>query len=359
MNFRNIALAATAMTIVSSPLYAEEGWYLSVAGGGNHVHDDKINGSGFNQEVEYDFGYAAQGAVGYQYNNGLRTEVEAGYRTNDVDTIASGRAAGDANVYSAMVNVLYDFDISDTGLDTYVGAGAGVAHLDYDSVSPVGGTVVDDSDTTPALQGMAGVSLEVGEATELYVNYNYFHATNPDFKNIAAVSTKTDYDASTVMLGLKFNMFDKPEPVKPEPVQVVASPPPPPPPAVAPPPPPPPPPQPISRTYIVFFDLDKANISNDAMKILSQAAQDARQGNAVNIQVVGHADTSGTEKHNMNLSDRRAHNVEAALANMGIDLNNIQTAAKGESDPLVPTADGVREPQNRRVEVMYVITPAQ
>ena len=359
MKLRKLLLATAGAIVLSASAQAEEGWYLSVAGGANHIHDDKVRGTGFNQEIEYDLGYAAQGAIGYQYDNGLRTEVEAGYRTNDVDTIAAGRATGDANVYSAMVNVLYDFDISDTGLDTYVGVGAGVAHIDYDTVSPAGGSIVDDSDTTPALQGMAGVSYEVGDATELYVNYNYFHATNPDFKNEASVSTKTDYDASTVMLGLKFNMFDSPEPVTPEPVEVVTEAPAYVEPVAAPtpPPPPPPPPAPISRTYIVFFDLDKASISNEAMKILSQAAQDAKQGAAVGIQVVGHADTSGTEKHNMALSNRRAQNVESALANMGINLNAINTMGKGESDLLVPTADGVREPQNRRVEIMYVINP--
>ncbi len=342
---------------------AVEGWYISVAGGGNHIQDDKVEGVGFSQEIEYDLGYAAQGAVGYQYPNGLRTELEAAYRTNDVDTIAAGRATGDVNVYSAMVNVLYDFDISDTGLDTYVGAGAGLAYVDYDSVSPAGGSIVDDSDVTPALQAMAGVSYDVGDATEIYMNYNYFYANNVNVKNAAAVDTETDYTTNTVMLGLKFALFDSPEPVPvadkedkkeliPEPVaqqkpkqqevkKVQA----------------PPPPAPVSRTYIVFFDLNKATISNEAMKILSQAAQDAINGNAVSIQVVGHADTSGTYEHNMRLSDRRARNVEAALASMGINLKAIHTSAKGETDLLVPTADGVREPQNRRVEVTYVINP--
>lgn len=355
MNFMKTCVVATVATLLASTAIAEEGWYLGLGGGWNNVHDDRVKGSGFNNQIEYDDGFAVQGSLGYAYTNGLRSELELGYRSNDVDTISTVRATGDTSVYSAMLNVLYDFDISDTGLDTYVGLGAGLAHIDYDNVSPVNGVRLDDTDTTPALQAIVGATYDIGNATELFVDYRYFHATNPDFKNSAGVATKTDYDASTVMAGLKFNLYDSEprhapivEPV-PAPEPMVKK--------VTPAPEPEQEPMPVSRTYIVFFDWDRSEITNEAMSIIRQAAVDAQSGNAVAIQVIGHADRSGSANYNLGLSKRRAGAVENALANLGVDIQRIETDARGESDPLVPTADGVREPQNRRAEIMYVLNP--
>ncbi|MBX6747532.1 MAG: OmpA family protein, partial [Acetobacteraceae bacterium] len=70
------------------------------------------------------------------------------------------------------------------------------------------------------------------------------------------------------------------------------------------------------------------------------------------IEVAGHADRSGTPQYNMRLSRRRAETVAAELVRHGISRNEITIEAFGESRPLVPTADGVREPQNRRVEIV-------
>jgi len=360
-----LLMAASALMNASFAYAEEEGFYFAVGGGLNHVSDDRVKSSGtVNNSIEYNNGYAAQGAIGYKYTNGLRSEVELSYRKNDVDDIAGARTSGHNDVTSAMVNVLYDFDITDS-FDTYVGAGAGVAHVDYDRVRTAAGTQLDDSDTTPAVQLIAGASYPIADATEAFVDYKYFHATNPDFTNPAGANTKTDYDASTVVVGLKFNLYDnepshppvvQPKPrLTPAPVQKAVQDPiiesrveePVNRPAAA----------PVSRTYIVFFDFDKFDVTNEALSILKQAAADAKAGNAVGIQVVGHADRSGTDGYNMALSKRRADSVEGALRSLGLTGANIQKLAKGESDPLVPTADGVREPQNRRVEVMYVVTP--
>jgi outer membrane protein OmpA-like peptidoglycan-associated protein len=70
------------------------------------------------------------------------------------------------------------------------------------------------------------------------------------------------------------------------------------------------------------------------------------------IEVAGHADRSGSPQYNMGLSRRRADNVAAELVRQGISRNEIAVTAFGETRPLVPTADGVREPQNRRVEIV-------
>ena len=69
--------------------------------------------------------------------------------------------------------------------------------------------------------------------------------------------------------------------------------------------------------------------------------------------LAGHADRSGSDEYNVGLSQRRANNVRAYLAGRSVPDAAITSEAFGESRPLVDTADGVREPQNRRVEISF------
>lgn len=70
------------------------------------------------------------------------------------------------------------------------------------------------------------------------------------------------------------------------------------------------------------------------------------------LTVTGHTDTVGSDAYNMRLSRRRAESVAAQLEKDGISSSEIQIVAKGTRDLLVPTADGVHEPQNRRVQIV-------
>jgi outer membrane protein OmpA-like peptidoglycan-associated protein len=103
----------------------------------------------------------------------------------------------------------------------------------------------------------------------------------------------------------------------------------------------------------VFFDWDKSTLTQEAQAIIRTAAANAKAGNIVRIELMGHADRSGPDRYNMGLSQRRADAVKAELVRQGLKANEIVTFAKGEREPLVPTADGVREPQNRRVEIVF------
>jgi outer membrane protein OmpA-like peptidoglycan-associated protein len=87
--------------------------------------------------------------------------------------------------------------------------------------------------------------------------------------------------------------------------------------------------------------------------VLAQVAENAKKGKVAKITCVGHTDRSGSEAYNMGLSQRRANNVKAELVRLGLSAKEIATVAKGEANPLVPTKDGVREAQNRRVEIMF------
>jgi hypothetical protein len=113
----------------------------------------------------------------------------------------------------------------------------------------------------------------------------------------------------------------------------------------------------VPHSYLVFFDFNKSNLTAAAIKIVDQAAAEAAAGKAAQLTVTGHTDTVGSDAYNMRLSRRRAESVAAQLEKDGIPSGEIEIVAKGKRDLLVPTADGVKEPQNRRVSIVYD-TPA-
>ena len=127
-----------------------------------------------------------------------------------------------------------------------------------------------------------------------------------------------------------------------------AQPAPPPPVATAPPPPPPPP----QTSFIVFFPWDSATVTPEGQQIVQAAAGAFKAGAPVAVQVTGYTDTSGSPGYNQRLSERRANNVARALAALGVPRNQMAVSGRGENDNRVPTANGVREPQNRRVEIV-------
>ena len=120
----------------------------------------------------------------------------------------------------------------------------------------------------------------------------------------------------------------------------------------APPPPPPPPPVVAPPSFMVFFDWDRSNLSQQALNTIKQAAAAFKSKGNARITATGHTDTSGPEAYNMALSLRRANAVKDALVREGVPAQAITVIGRGEAGLLVQTADGVREPQNRRVEIV-------
>jgi OOP family OmpA-OmpF porin len=104
--------------------------------------------------------------------------------------------------------------------------------------------------------------------------------------------------------------------------------------------------------YIVLFDFDKSNINKAGQAVLNQVLADAAKAGGVKISATGHADRSGSEDYNMALSLRRADSVREALIAGGVSADAITVAGRGESEPAVPTADGVKEQANRRVVIV-------
>ena len=116
-------------------------------------------------------------------------------------------------------------------------------------------------------------------------------------------------------------------------------------------PPPPPPPPPAPQNFMVFFDWDSTKLSDASLNVLEQARDAFKNKQDARITSTGHTDTSGSAAYNMALSLRRANAVKDALVKLGVPAAAITTVGKGQTDLLVKTPDGVREPQNRRVEI--------
>lgn len=109
--------------------------------------------------------------------------------------------------------------------------------------------------------------------------------------------------------------------------------------------------EPDPANFIIFFDFDDASVNGGAQQILNLVASKFGDYKDGSITLVGHTDTSGAAAYNDALSLQRGNNARFALIELGVPASAFSVDAKGESEPLEATADGVRNPQNRRVEI--------
>ncbi len=324
---------------------ADKGFYLGAGLGANWTRDSDITGNSINTTAGFDNGWAGVLSAGWAYGNGARAEIELGHRRNDLDSLTgASTGTGDVSATSGMLNIYYDLK-TNTPFTPYLGAGIGAARASLDA-TPVGGSRLDDSDTGFAYQGIVGVGYRLNENATVFTDYRYFATTGLNLSTAAGTSVDADYGNHTVMVGLRFN-FAAPKPSPRETPKAAAAP-------VAPPAPAAPAAVPVTpRNYLVFFEWDKADLTPEAKQTIAQAAADAKRGNVARIRATGHADRSGPDAYNMRLSMRRASAVKSELIRLGLADKEIALVAKGETEPLVPTPDGVREPQNRRVEIVF------
>src|SRR5471030_691665 len=306
------AAALVALPVMAQAQTPSSGFYIGAEGGLNWLLNTTIAG----QTVSPQTGWAAGGKVGYDFV-GPRVELEGMYRSNNTSqTFVSGArgVVSSINQVSAMANLLYDFTPGST-ITPYVGAGAGVAFVDGDS--SLGSTQF-------AYQGIIGLGWNVDTNFRVNLDGRYYGTSNP-----TVAGTTWTNNSFSVMLGLTLK-FGPPAP------------------AVA----PPPPPGPVAPSFIVFFDWDRSNLSAQALSTIKQAAGAYKTKGSARVTATGHTDKSGPDSYNMALSLRRANTVKDALVREGVPPTAISVIGKGETQPLVQTADGVREPQNRRVEIV-------
>jgi OmpA-OmpF porin, OOP family len=359
MKLRHVLFAAT---IISAPGLAHaqrlSGLYIGAGAGLNWLQDEHLGattGGAAPGNLASRPGPVGVISLGYALDNGLRFEIEGDYRSN---RFSEGRdlgfpaaAGGNENKYGPMFNVLYDFSnlINLPYFAPYAGIGVGYqwAHLDgFHLYGPGGFPYITSADTRGALayqaiigdaipiQSVPGLAFTV-EYRFLGMAYRKYDVGNVPAPGAAPVfgTAKLGNDFNhAILVGLRYNFGQ-------------AAPPPPPAPVAAPAPAP-------SRSYLVFFDWDKATLTDRARQIIKEAADNSTHVQYTRIEVNGYTDTSGAPAYNQRLSVRRAQAVEGELVRDGVPQNAITIQGFGDTHLLVPTGPGVREPQNRRVEII-------
>ncbi len=206
---------------------------------------------------------------------------------------------------------------------------------------PLGGpTAGGMTDMRAGWTAGAGVGYGLTPNWEADLEYRYADLGHDNFaliNNAAGATSHNEFNYNMIRVGLTYRF---------------APPPPAPPPVAAPVAAPAPPPPPMERTFLVFFDFDKYNLTSDARRVIEAAAANYKATGSARIDVSGYTDLSGTQAYNMRLSRRRADAVAAYLMHLGVPKNVMDVKWFGKEHPRVPTADGVREPQNRRVEIV-------
>ena len=351
-----LPLGARAQTVEPPPV---TGLYVSLGAGANILRDEHLvgqNGDQLNARLRSRIGPVVVGAIGYGLGNGIRLEIEGDYRNN---RFSEGRgfgypaaAGGNEVKYGPMFNVLYDL----TGLINfpyaapYAGVGAGYQWASFDSVHTYSNTGFprlgsDDTRGALAYQAIVGAVIPFQFLPELATTieyrflgladrtYNFTNTVAPGAGVPGTLKLGHDFNHS-LLIGVRYN-FGAPAPAAPEAPAPVASP------APA-----------AARSYLVFFDWDKATLTDRARSIVKEAADNSTRVQYTRIEVNGYTDTSGTPRYNKGLSIRRARNVAAELVRNGVPQNAIEIQGFGETHLLVSTGPNVREPQNRRVEIV-------
>ena len=104
-------------------------------------------------------------------------------------------------------------------------------------------------------------------------------------------------------------------------------------------------------TFLLYFVTATDELTDESKAQLKNILAELKQRPVPDIMVVGHTDTVGDLEANDLLSAQRAERTKGFLIEIGIPARQIQTAGRGERELLVPTADNIDEPRNRRVEI--------
>jgi len=355
MKLRNALLAATILAAPATALAQPvSGIYVGLGAGANFMSQENISSIGFapgfkgipqgsSGSLSFNTGWLVSGSAGWGFGNGLRVEAELAYRSNGLSSISafgtsvSGYGNAKEDKGTATLNALYDFTTLSPWVVPYVGIGAGYGIVDWSKAGSFSG-----NQGAFAVQGIAGLAFPIASVPGLSITTEFKFLAMPANrtynggitlgKTFSTVSVTTDNDNNySVLVGLRY-AFGRP--------------PPPPPPAVVAPAPAP------ARSYLVFFDWDKYNLTDRAKQIIAEAAANIPKVQHTRIEVNGYTDTTGTAKYNMALSIRRANAVAAELVRLGVAKSDIAIQGFGDTHLLVPTGPQVREPQNRRVEII-------
>ncbi|MGE5202598.1 MAG: OmpA family protein [Acidobacteriota bacterium] len=346
------ALAWAGLSLPGASAHAQtKGWYFGAEGGWSHLQDLDFTDSGGSLDAKANNGFAAGGTIGYDFGR-VRLEGEAIYRNHGMQTLsfssvppslqsgfgipASGSAplSGDVASIGFMANAIYEV-FPHSVVTPYLGAGIGGADLQLNSIRVGPIQIASGGSFQFAYQAIAGLKLALGRNWSATIDYRYFATTDGTFSDAFGNRFKVPYSTHNALVGIAYHFV---APMAPPAVPAAA--------------PAPPPPLSAPRVFLVFFEFDKASLTADGARVVQDAAGTYKAGGAARVMVTGYTDLSGSQQYNLGLSKRRAETVQGALVRNGVPVNAIAVAWRGKENPRVPTPDGVREPQNRRVEIV-------
>ena len=375
MKLRATLLAAgllAPMTVRAQPI---SGVYVGLGAGVNFLQNEqaRLSGPGVSSgqaALRFDPGFRTLASVGYGLGNGLRLEIEGDYFRNSLSSVGqisgytdvsrpaglSASVRGNEEKYGGFVNALFDINPSllgfgslPFGITPYLGAGVGYlqSHNQGLSIASPGQFLIRStgSDGNFAYQGIVGLAVPIDLVPGLALTAEYRFtgiAANralqaqffaPGTAGRTQLTERDDFNHSIVAVAVRY-AFNYPPPASPVPVA-----------------------PPISitqgpRTYLVFFDWDRADLTERARQIIDEAAAAATRMQTTRVEVEGNADSSGTPRYNDGLALRRARVVADELIRSGVPQAEIAIQGFGETRPLVAAQAGAREPHNRRVKII-------
>jgi len=355
MELRSALLASAMMVLplATANAQAVDGLYIGGGLGVNYLQRESIGlssaGGAVSGTVRSNLGPAAVLNLGWGFGNGLRAEVEGNYRQNSGFNNPQGyggpaSGGGSEQKFGGMFNVLYDFVGYIPMVQPYLGAGVGYEGSNWQNAHFMAGTpptVITASSATKgslAYQAIIGAAIPIESMPGFAVTAEYRFmglAGNRSYSGstggVPVTFTSTNDYNHSVLIGFRYAFGAAPV-AAPAPMPVTDA---------------------GAKTFLVFFDWNKADLTARSQGIVKDAATYSTQTPYTRIDVDGNADTSGTPGYNQGLSERRARVVAAELVRDGVPQNTISMHAFGDTKLLVPTGANTREPQNRRVEIVF------
>jgi OOP family OmpA-OmpF porin len=320
------------------------GLYIGAGAGVNIMQQEPITALGKTNtgslNMQFGVGAVGVGSIGYGWGNGFRTEFQLNYRYNGIQSFSGPRgntvnipnsASGKEQKYGPMPTLYYDFNGVSPAVVPYVGLGVGfqIVNENFSGAGFSG----NRSEGAFAGQAIVGAAFPIQSVPGLSLTTEYrFFAVSGDRKYDVGTSSVTlgnDFNHS-ILIGLRYEFHPAPPPVVPMPVADMGA-----------------------KTFLVFFDWDRADLTARGAGIVHEAAAYSTHTQYTRLDVDGNTDTSGTPAYNQGLSERRARVVATELVRDGVPQNAISMHAYGDTKLLVPTGPNTREPQNRRVEIVF------
>jgi OmpA-OmpF porin, OOP family len=315
MKLKSVLLTSAVLACMPALASAEptDAWYVSVGAGANWLDDvdgilTSTGGATTTFDAGFDTGWAANGAVGYSWDI-LRVEFELAYRSNDLEffNTAAVTPSGDVSSFAQMLNVVFDVPLGDT-VELSLGGGLGGALVDVGIAGSTAGgaAVLNDDDYVFAYQAIAGLSIDVGERTEIFAEYRYFVTEEADIAGVSTPGptffTTGDFDTEnqTGLIGLRYYFGEEAAPVSeptPEPVAPMTN-------------------------FTIYFNK-KGALTSEAHATITEAA-DVSKGGApvVTIEAVGGGPRGGDA-------------VARALVDLGIPTEKINVENREDGNSTV------------------------